>query len=291
MTPVEGTFQRGGFSLRTIDVDGAGVPVVLLHGVSDGADGFVPTLKHLAGRHPATAVSLRGHGGSGFAGSYGLDDYAEDVEDLIDVRFGRPVVLAGHSLGSMIVPRIAVRRPDLAAGLLIEDSPYLGLISADPATREFWFDAFRETQRVAADRDDPDFVEQVGALTARIPGRDLRMRDLASPRFIELRAATLAQLDPTVFDPILAETLVAGFPPTQVASITCPVSIVAGNPALGGVMPDADLAEWSRLLPQARVTVAEKAGHPIHQMSDPVRREYLAVLDGLLDDVNETATS
>ena len=270
--------------LRVLAVDGPGVPVVLLHGVSDSADGYRPVLEHLEGRHPARAISFRGHGGSAHATSYELADYCADVVALIEAD--GPVVLAGHSLGSLVAAQLASSRPELVAGLFVEDSPLLALRDPDRADAP-WFDSFRRTRDLLAAPpvDDDAFLAAVGDLPVGIPGSDVRMRDVASPRFLALRAGVLRPLDPHVFDPILDAALVPSQLPDALGAIGCPTAIIAGVWANGGAMTAADLATWQRLIPQATVTVLDQVGHVIHLGPTPVRIAYLKALDELLDRV------
>jgi pimeloyl-ACP methyl ester carboxylesterase len=274
--------EAGGQRLHVLQVDGPGVPVVLLHGVSDSAEGYRPVLEHLAGRHPARAISFRGHGGSAHAASYALADYCADVVALIEAD--GPVVLAGHSLGSVVAAQLASSRPELVAGLLVEDSPLLAL--CDPARADApWFDGFRRTRQLltAPPDDDDAFLAAVGELPVGAPGSDVRMRDVASPRFLALRARVLRLVDPHVFDPILDAALVPAALPDALAAIACPTAIIAGGWANGGAMTAADLVTWQRRIPQATVTVLEQVGHVIHLGPTPVRIAYLKVLDELLD--------
>jgi len=282
VTITEQAVEVGGQRLHVLSVDGPGVPVLLLHGVSDSADGYRPVLEHLEGRHPARAVSFRGHGGSAHAGSYTLADHCADVVALID----GPVVLAGHSLGSLVAAQLASSRPDLVAGLFVEDSPLLGLRDPDRGEAP-WFEVFRQTREllVAPPAGDDAFVAAVADLPVGVPGSDVRMRDVASARFLALRARVLRPVDPRVFDPILDSTLVPAALPDALGSIACPTAIIAGRWANGGAMTAADLATWQQRIPQATVTVLERVGHVIHLGPTPVRIAYLKALDELLDRV------
>ena len=79
--------------------------------------------------YPAYALSLRGHGESGGAGSLfiaGLDDYEADVEHVAGT-LKTPPILIGHSLGAAVVERIAAKRPVRGAALLAPVPP-VGLL-------------------------------------------------------------------------------------------------------------------------------------------------------------------
>jgi pimeloyl-ACP methyl ester carboxylesterase len=194
------------------------------------------------------------------------------------------VVLAGHSLGSIVAAQLASSRPDLVAGLFVEDSPLLALRDSDRADAP-WFEGFRLTRELlAAPPDGEDaFLAAVGDLPVGVPGSDVRMREVAGPRYLALRASVLRPVDPRVFDPILDAALAPAALPDALGAIECPTAIISGRWANGGAMTAADLATWQRRIPQASVTVLEQAGHVIHLGPTPVRGTYLKALDELLD--------
>jgi pimeloyl-ACP methyl ester carboxylesterase len=80
--------------------------------------------------HPAYALSLRGHGGSGGRETLfvaGIDDYAADVEWAIAQLPVAPILI-GHSMGAAIVERLLATRP-LRAAALIAPVPPTGLLT------------------------------------------------------------------------------------------------------------------------------------------------------------------
>lgn len=105
-----------------------GAPLLFIHGGFAAAwcwaEHFLP---YFAGHgHPAYAVSLRGHGGSGGAerlAASGLDDYAEDV-CAAAARLPEPPVLVGHSMGGTLVERCFERCGGRAAVLMAAVPPY-----------------------------------------------------------------------------------------------------------------------------------------------------------------------
>lgn len=54
-----------------------------------------------------------------------VDELIEYIEQQVE-RHGRPVYLVGHSLGGILSFQAASKRPDLARGVLLIDSPLLG---------------------------------------------------------------------------------------------------------------------------------------------------------------------
>ncbi|WIN00255.1 alpha/beta hydrolase [Actinoplanes oblitus] len=107
-----------------------GLPVVLVHGLAVSHRYLMPTARALATRHPVVVPDLPGFGRSGkprFA--YDVSRHAEHLAGWLDVLGLPRVCLAGHSFGAEVVARLAVLRPDLAAGIV------LAAPTADPAAR------------------------------------------------------------------------------------------------------------------------------------------------------------
>lgn len=103
------------------DVRGDGPPLVLLHGLAERASSWDSVRGALAARFTTYAVDVRGHGASDWPGAYGHDAIEADVCGWLDALGLRDVVLVGHSMGGSIAFRIAARRPDLVARLVVED--------------------------------------------------------------------------------------------------------------------------------------------------------------------------
>src|SRR5262245_48308875 len=92
-------------------------PLVLLHGISRVAHTFDHAAPHFASDHHVIAIDMRGHGDSDWdpRAAYLVEDYAKDVEALIDQLGMKSVVLWGASTGGRVAQVIAGARPDLAA--------------------------------------------------------------------------------------------------------------------------------------------------------------------------------
>lgn len=110
-----------GLSLEYVDHGHAdGVPVVLLHGVTDSWRSFEPLLPHLPPRIRAIAVSQRGHGGSDKpATGYRAADFARDVAELLDALGVPSAFVAGHSMGATHAARVALDYPGRVRGLVL----------------------------------------------------------------------------------------------------------------------------------------------------------------------------
>ena len=97
-------------------------PVLLLHGWALSGRLWDSLLE----RWPATGSGtlyvpdLRGTGWSAKPTTgYTLNDYTQDIEELIDRLALRNLVLVGHSMGGLIAMRVALERPQALAGLVL----------------------------------------------------------------------------------------------------------------------------------------------------------------------------
>ena len=71
--------------------DPGGVPVVMLHGITDSWRSFEPVMNALPSTVGAISVSLRGFGGSDAPpDGYTPDDFAADVHDLAEHEAVKP---------------------------------------------------------------------------------------------------------------------------------------------------------------------------------------------------------
>jgi cation diffusion facilitator CzcD-associated flavoprotein CzcO/pimeloyl-ACP methyl ester carboxylesterase len=119
--------QFAGVCTRTIELEGAGPAFVFLHGLTDCADFWRPTLQLLAdaGRR-AVAVDLPGFGAADPLGDGPvlpqLDTFVDALVSDVEDRTGQPVILVGHSMGGCAALRFAQGG---SAGLL-------GVVAAPP---------------------------------------------------------------------------------------------------------------------------------------------------------------
>ncbi|SEE66273.1 alpha/beta fold hydrolase [Jiangella alba] len=99
--------------------DGAGPPLVLLHGgFSDGRE-FTGNLAGLAGDFRVVRPDRRGHGRSpDVDGPLSQHVMADDTVALLS-RLGGPARLAGYSDGAVVALLTALRRPDLVERLVL----------------------------------------------------------------------------------------------------------------------------------------------------------------------------
>src|SRR5918997_6553781 len=116
----------------------SGLPILLLHGVTDSWHSFAPLLSYLPPSLRAVAVSQRGHGDSQRpAAGYSPDAFAADLAVFMDAAGFDKAVIVGHSMGSSIAQYFALRYPERVLGLMLVGSFFAGS-RASPGVVELW---------------------------------------------------------------------------------------------------------------------------------------------------------
>lgn len=109
-----------GVSLEYVEQGRAdGVPVLLLHGVTDSWRSFEPVLPHLPPSLRVIAITQRGHGDASRPDRYHFGDMAGDIAAFM-YSLGIPsAVLVGHSMGGQVAQRVAIDYPARVGGLVL----------------------------------------------------------------------------------------------------------------------------------------------------------------------------
>lgn len=107
-------------------------PVVLVHGMGGDHSTWRPLAAALR-RRGRTVVSfdMRGHGRTGPADTYRLDDFRDDLAAVVDEIDVQRVDLVGHSLGAHTALRYAIAAPDRVRRLVLEEVPPMPRDEAD----------------------------------------------------------------------------------------------------------------------------------------------------------------
>ena len=144
--------------------DPTGVPVLLLHGITDSWRSFEGVLPHLPRpcllpcRNGAMAMRLAPTG-------YYPQDFAADLAAFMDTLKLGPAVVVGHSMGSYIAQRFALDYPDRTLGLVLMGS--CTTVRGNPVAMELW-DSVVST---LTDPIDPGFVREFQQSTLARPCR------------------------------------------------------------------------------------------------------------------------
>jgi len=127
----------GGGPMLRGESDGAGAPIVLLHGLTATRRYVVQGSRLLArSGHRLVSYDARGHGDSDPApdpSAYAYPDLVEDLSGLLEaLRIERPV-LAGSSMGAATAMAFALAHPDRVAALVQITPAHDGRPSEDPS--------------------------------------------------------------------------------------------------------------------------------------------------------------
>jgi pimeloyl-ACP methyl ester carboxylesterase len=252
---------------------GAGEPVVLVHGASD--------LRIWEHQEAAVAHSFRS---IAYSRRYarpnadiepGIDDqmlqHVEDLAALLNALNAAPAHLVGHSWGGFVALLTAIRRPNLLRSLVLVEPPVLPLfVSTPPKPTEmlrlllrrpalaasivkFGITAIAPAQQAYRRGDDEAGVR---AFAAGVLGREA-FANLAPSRWQQLRDNAGV---------IRAQLLGAGFPPltdNEVRSVALPVMLVVGanSPPLFHHLSRRLL----ELLPRSELVTIANASHVVQE--------------------------
>lgn len=108
--------------LHHTDLGGAGKqPLLLLHGLLGSARNWQTAGRALAERYHVLALDARNHGRSPHDGEMSYDAMADDVAVWMDGQGLASAAIMGHSMGGKTAMRLACRRPESVARLVVVD--------------------------------------------------------------------------------------------------------------------------------------------------------------------------
>ncbi len=241
----------------------AGEPVMLLiHASLYRSEDWENIFPRLATRYRVVAYDARGHGKSGRAAAYTLRDFADDAERMLREIVKAPVVIVGHSLGTLVGIVCAAEMPDLVRAIVLEDPP---LKYGTPWERDR-YQGLRDALDV---REDPRaFMKAIGKRPLPSPGpRGERTYGEMRGFYAAERVVTyFRDIDPAFLDWRMsnadetAKELIA----TSIAKIACPVLVIAGEPRLGASFDDAAEFQLKRSVKDLTVKRYPGQGHIVH---------------------------
>jgi non-heme chloroperoxidase len=227
--------------------DPDGVPVLLLHGGTDSLRSWDPVLPHLPTSIRAIAPSQRGHGDSGRPedAGYGHADMAADAAALIEALDLGPTVVVGHSMGVWVAERMAIDRPELVLGAVLEGA--IGPGGQNPVLV-----AVRDEVAGLTDPIDAEFAREFQAGTTEEPLTP-SMLDMFAAESLKLPAWLWRQ----VFDAFMAIDMTA-----ELGAVESPVLLIWGDRDVFDTRAE---QEWLlETVPDATLEVYEGAGHAVH---------------------------
>ena len=214
-------FGRDGARLFALE-DGAGPPLVMLHGGNADHRAARFSVTALADRYRVVTPDLRGSGRSHWAGQLDWATLSGDVAGLLDAMGVDRAVIGGASFGSGVAARFALDQPERVAGLVLSLPFFAG--------QDRGMTAFQRQQ-----------LEDFAALARRAPTEG-----------VQILAPAFAALPQPMREGALA--MIASFDP---ASIAATAAFVASD-----VQPFARAADLKRLKMPVLIQPGNDAMHP-----------------------------
>ncbi|MGE5547121.1 MAG: alpha/beta fold hydrolase [Solirubrobacterales bacterium] len=258
--PTERTFDASAVTLNYLDYGSPDAePLVMLHGGAWRWQEFLSLIPSLGRRWHVQALDLRGNGGSGWSpGDYRLRDFAQDNAEFVR-SLQRPAVLVGHSIGGVIALMVAQSLPDKTKAVIVEDAPidlgnYRRIIEASRTDYDLWLKMIRSSQS------EQELALQIAGAYGNAPG--------VTSSWILFFAGCLSRIDPTFFDNLLNDfdDFASGYDCRSILeNIDCPVLYLRGDPKLGAVMTDDEIA-WlkKKNFSNVKPVPIEAVGHLLH---------------------------
>jgi pimeloyl-ACP methyl ester carboxylesterase len=250
---------------------GAGVPVVLLHGLTATRRYVVMGSKALErSEHRVIAYDARGHGRSSPApdpSAYRYEDLGTDLTAVLDAFGLQRAVLAGASMGGHTALWLALNDPDRVAGLVVITPAYEPDTNDDPDRLARW-DALSNGLRTGGIE---GFLEAYGE-----PGVPPAWRETVN-KVIRQRLA-LHEHPEAVADALHAVPRSRPFQRIEdLGAIDVPTAVVASGDEADPEHPQAVGEAYAAAIPAARLVTDEPGKSPIAWQGSQLSRVIASI--------------
>jgi len=234
----------------------SGPPLLLLHGIAERWQTFLPVISLLTPRWQVYALDLRGHGRSGrVRNGYQIVGYARDIDHFLRSDIRQPAVILGHSIGALIAIYLAAAQPQLVKMVVLVDPPLHLQHTPLKAVSNGPYEAFKRIIAILQASGSTQAIER--ALVEQFPGGEKANH--------QARAEVLSQLDPGTLASLLEGRHVKGLNlDALLRRMRCPTLLIQGNPKRGAALWDEDVDRALTLLSHgARISIPG-GGHMLH---------------------------
>lgn len=253
----EQTFITNEVPINFVVEGTANHPLLLLHGITERWQTFLPLISHLSNKWRIYALDLRGHGKSGrVKNQYRIVDYAQDVVCFVESLISEPAVILGHSIGALTAICVAAKQRELiTAAVLVEPplhlqhTPLRDIPNSPYETFKHLVEIIRANQSQRA-----------------IENGLLKLFPYGDPDTRRARAEVLSQLDTDALALSLENLHLAGLDLNELLmQIASPTLLIQGNPNQGAALFDEDVNRALALLHYGERVTIQNGGHMLHQ--------------------------
>ncbi|UPV73210.1 alpha/beta hydrolase [Halorussus limi] len=232
--------------------EGAGRPIVFLHGAWAGLRFFEPQLMNLSDEFQTVALDFRGHGRSEKSeAGHTVPQYARDVRAFLDHQDLDEIVLVGWSLGALVAWEYVDQfGTDGIRGLVNVDMEAAPGPAGNEEAPTYDLDRFRDINR-SIQADHLAFIEQTIDVSFKHPPTD------------DLRTTILdedSRSPPTVKSAIIIDATLCDYREV-LPDIDVPMLVCAGADEKWRSVPV--VKRTADLVPEARFELFEESGHSL----------------------------
>jgi pimeloyl-ACP methyl ester carboxylesterase len=249
-----------GGRVRYLDI-GEGPVLLLVHGLGASWQAWYANIPALAERHRVLAVDLPGFGHSEPVSAPGdMRSYADALASLLELLDVARAVVVGHSLGGLIVQRLAIRHPGRVAGIVLVAT---SSGSIDPRRAQTLRQVALLTSALRITSPPRRLADPLLRLLLGLaPVRQRLLRTAFHDPSAITRELAAEMLAGAYYAPGLRDGIMAGLSASdssELHRINCPALIVAG--ANDRLVPPAAAERLAEGIDGARLEVYEDAGH------------------------------
>lgn len=273
--------QIGDFTAEVHD-EGAGPPVVLVHGSASDARTWKAQIGPLGDRFRVITYSRRFHWPNERETdetNYSMSQHVDDLVRLVESLDAGPVHLVGHSYGGFIALLTSLRHPDIVRSQVLIEPPVVPLFLSDPPKPgelfrvllrnptlgipllKFGAKGLVPAKKAAAANDMEEAIRVFGKAVLGQKTVD----QLSPARWEQIEANNIrAEYLSEIFDPLTA---------ADVRSITTPSLLVTGtdSPRVWAKLT----GHLHELLPNSQMVEVPRASHIVHEDNSPAFNEHL----------------
>ncbi len=235
-------------------------PIILLHGATFRAEDWENIFPRLATRYRVIAYDARGHGKSGRATSYDINNFADDLLRVIDQVAAAPAIVIGHSLGGATALVAAAKKPAAIKALVLEE-PVVDNWDRD------WRAEYYKAVRATLDKvEEPTLFKRAVAslpLPARGPRGERTVGEVRGFYAADRLATYYKDVDPEFVEQF-GHSKPDGHEQVVNAVPTMPTLLLAAFAADGSALKDGEAEQLVKKWPDAQLQKFPGVGHRIH---------------------------